>query len=184
MGIARDSRRAFIGDEVARARKKCTVTYYDNLHPRYDVMANPYRDENNDIWEGRKPHHIDPDTGCAEYRTWCVAARINPDGDVVYADASLNHKVNVFIVGDTLRIHDIRFSGDTRMWGYVIRGGKRISIWPASDELEDERIDSMLRAANVDNPVWVKVCKRAREMWLQEIVGRDPLRRYTPEYND
>lgn len=169
---------------MARSKKKCTVTYYDNQHPHYDAMPNPYRDENNDIWEGRKPHHIDPDTGCAVYRTWCVAAKISPEGNVVYADASLNHKVNVFIVGDSLRIYDIRYAGDTRTWGYAICGGKRDCIWPASDELEDERIDSMLRIVNIDNPVWAKVCRRAREMWLEEIASRDPLHRYEPEYSE
>ena len=168
---------------MAKAKRKCTVTYYDNQHPHYDVMANPYRDPNNDIWEGRRPHSVDS-AGYAEYITWCVAARISPDGDVVYADASLNRKVGIFIVGNILRIHDIRYAGDTRMWGYAIRGGKRISTWPASDDLEDERIDSMLRTVNVDNPVWAKVCRRARAMWLEEISNRDPLRRYTPEYND
>lgn len=170
------------GGEEMRIKKNCSVTYYDNMNPRYDVMPNPYRDDNNDIWEGRKPHHIE--NGRKEYITWCGSATLNKNNEVIMADFNLSRKVQVWIFGNMLRIHDIRYDGDTRMWGYAIRDGKHVDTWPASDKLEDARIDSMLRMKNINNPIWKIVCRRAREMWLDEISKRDRLYRYEPEYND
>jgi hypothetical protein len=40
----------------------------------------------------------------------------------------------------------------------------------------------MLDPSNIDCEVWKWVCARAREIWLEEINHRDPLRRYYPEH--
>lgn len=162
------------------------VTYHDNQHPNPNFM-NPYnlfgKDPDNDIWEGRKPHHIE-ETGYYEYRTWFGGARFSPDGRVVVADVSLNYKVTIYIVGDTLRIIDIRHDGDPRAYGYAAAGGQVKDIWPSTFQLEDERIDKMLRLENIDCPIWKPICKRAREIWMEEIANRDRLRRYVPEEID
>ena len=162
-------------------KKKIVVTYHDNQHPHYDTFSNPYFDPDNDIWEGRKPHHIILETGYAEYRTWFGGAILSPDGEVVVADVSFNHKVTVYIANDNLRIVDIRHDGDPGAYGYSTTNGERQNIWPATFDLEDERIDRMLRLKNIDSPLWEPICKRAREMWLKEIETRDVLRRYYPE---
>lgn len=168
-----------------RARKhNFEGTYYDNMYPHYDKCPDFYYDGTHDVWEGRRPHNIDATTGYAEYRTWFGDAVISVEGNIVSADVSLNRKVHVYIIGNRLKIYDIRNDGICDSWGYAIAGSERCSIWPSNHELEDERIDSMLREKNIDCPIWVKVCKRAREMWLSEIAGRDPLYRYTPDYND
>lgn len=160
-----------------------STTYHDNLLPNYEVAPNPYaaKDPDNDIWEGRKPHHVEAQTGYPEYQVWFGFARFNPEGDVVIADFKLNYKVSVFICGDRLQIIDIRYSGDTRAWGYCTRNGRREDAWPANMPLEDERIDRMLQPGNIDSPIWEKVCRRAREMWLEEIANRIPVHRYYPE---
>jgi len=159
-----------------------TTTYKDNLRPNYDTFFNPYNDPGNDIWEGRKPHHIEAETGYPEYQTWFGSVRLNPEGKVIIADVRLNHKVSIFICGDLLHIIDIRYAGDPRAWGYQARNGQREEIWPASEPLEDECIDKMLDPSNIDCEVWKWVCARARGIWLEEINHRDPLRRYYPEH--
>ena len=167
--------------------KKVVVTYRDNQHPNPDFM-NPYnltgKDPNNDIWEGRKPHHIIEETGCAEYRTWFGSALIWPDGRIAHADVSFNHKVTIYIVGDKLTIIDIRHDGDPKAYGYAAENGEVKSIWPAVIPLEDERIDRMLRLKNIDCPIWEPICRRAREIWMEEIASRDRLKRYIPEEID
>ena len=167
--------------------KKVVVTYQDNKHPNPDFM-NPYnltgKDPNNDIWEGCKPHHVIPETGYVEYQTWFGMARISPEGKVVVADAKLSRKVTVYIVGDRLTIIDIRHDGDPRAYGYAAENGEVKSIWPAVIPLEDERIDKMLRLKNIDCPIWEPICRRAREIWMEEIECRDRLRRYEPEEID
>ena len=164
--------------------KKVVVTYHDNQHPNPDFW-NPYnltgKVPNNDIGEGRKPHHIIKETGYSEYRTWFGMARISPEGKVVVADAKLSRKVTVYIVGDRLTIIDIRHDGDPRAYGYATENGEVKSIWPAVIPLEDERIDRMLRLKNIDSPIWEPICRRAREIWMEEIENRDRLRRYEPE---
>ena len=164
--------------------KKSVVTYKDNKRPNPDFW-NPYnltgKDPNNDIWEGRKPHHIIEETGCAEYQTWFGMARINPEGKVVVADAKLSRKVTVYIVGDRLTIIDIRHDGDPKAYGYSAENGEAKSIWPAVMYLEDERIDKMLGLKNIDCPIWEPICRRAREIWIEEIECRDRLKRYEPE---
>lgn len=163
--------------------KKSVPTYKDNQHPNPDFW-NPYnltgKDPNNDIWEGRKPHTVEP-TGYTEYKTWFGGARFSPEGNVVYADVSLNYKVTIYIVGDTLRIIDIRHDGDPRAYGYSAAEGQMKDIWPSTLQLEDERIDRMLRLKNIDCPIWEPICRRAREIWMEEIAKRDRLRRYEPE---
>jgi hypothetical protein len=158
--------------------------YDDNRRPHPDFF-NPYnitgKDPNNDIWEGRKPHHIIFETGYAEYRTWFGMARISPEGIVVVADAKLSRKVTVYIVGDRLTIIDIRHDGDPRAYGYAAENGEVKSIWPEVIPLEDERIDKMLRLKNIDSPIWEQICKRAREIWLEENDNRHILRKYIPE---
>lgn len=167
--------------------KKTAPTYHDNQHPNPDFM-NPYnltgKDPNNDMWEGRKPHHIIPETGCAEYQTWFGSALIWPDGRIAHASVSFNRKVTIYIVGDTLRIIDIRHDGGPRAYGYSAENGEVKSIWPAVIPLEDERIDRMLRLKNIDCPIWEPICRRAREIWMEEIANRDRLRRYEPEEID
>lgn len=103
-------------------------------------------------------------------------------GDVVHADVSLNYKVTIYIVGDTLRIIDIRHDGDPKAYGYCACEGHVNDIWPSVYQLEDERIDKMLRLKNIDCPIWEPICKRAREIWMEEIAGRDRLRRYESDY--
>ena len=172
---------------VRRSNKKSVPTYHDNKHPNPNFW-NPYnltgKDPNNDIWEGRKPHCIDPETGYSEYRTWFGVARYSPEGKVVVADVSLNYKVTIYIVGDTLRIIDIRHDGDPKAYGYSAAGGQLKDIWPSTYPLEDERIDRMLRLKNIDCPIWEPICRRAREIWMEEIENRDVLRRYVPEEMD
>lgn len=167
--------------------KKVVVTYKDNQHPNPNFW-NPYnltgKDPNNDIWEGRKPHHIIPETGYVEYQTWFGSARFSPEGKCVVADVKFNHKVTVYIVGDRLTIIDIRHDGDPKAYGYAAENGEVKSIWPAVIPLEDERIDKMLRLKNIDCPIWEPICRRAREIWMEEIAGRDRLRRYAPEEMD
>lgn len=176
-----------MGRNKNNENKKTVVTYHDNKHPNPDFM-NPYnltgKDPNNDIWEGRKPHHIIKETGYSEYQTWFGMARISPEGKVVVADAKLSRKVTVYIVGDRLTIIDIRHDGDPRAYGYAAENGEVKSIWPAVIPLEDERIDKMLRLKNIDCPVWDKICRRAREIWMEEIEYRDRLKRYVPEEID
>ena len=176
-----------MGRKKNSENKKTVVTYHDNQHCNPNFM-NPYnltgKDQNNDIWEGRKPHHIIKETGYAEYQTWFGMARISPEGKVVVADAKLSRKVTVYIVGDRLTIIDIRHDGDPRAYGYAAENGEVKSIWPAVIPLEDERIDKMLRLKNIDCPVWDKICRRAREIWMEEIECRDKLKRYVPEEID
>lgn len=176
-----------MGKKKNSESKKVVVTYHDNQHPNPNFW-NPYdltgKDPNNDIWEGRKPHHIIKETGCAEYQTWFGMARISPEGKVVVADAKLSRKVTIYIVGDRLTIIDIRHDGDPRAYGYTAENGELKSIWPAVIPLEDERIDKMLRLKNIDCPVWDKIYRRAREIWMEEIECRDRLRRYEPEEID
>ena len=176
-----------MGKKKNSENKKVVVTYHDNKHPNPDFW-NPYnltgKDPNNDIWEGRKPHHIIKETGYAEYQTWFGMARISPEGKVVVADAKLSRKVTVYIVGDRLTIIDIRHDGDPRAYGYAAENGEVKSIWPAVIPLEDERIDKMLRLKNIDCTVWDKICRRAREIWMEEIGRRDRLKRYMPEEID
>jgi len=164
--------------------KRTVVTYKDNQHPDPNFW-NPYnltgKDPNNDIWEGRKPHHIIPETGYVEYQTWFGSARFSPEGKCAVADVSFNHKVTVYIVGDRLTIIDIRHDGDPKAYGYAAENGEVKSIWPAVIPLEDERIDKMLRLKNIDCPIWEPICRRAREIWMEEIGNRDRLRRYEPE---
>ena len=170
-----------------KKEKKHIPAYKDNQHPNPNYM-NPYnltgKDPNNDIWEGRKPHHIIPETGYAEYQTWFGSARISPEGKVVVADVKFNYKVTVYIVGDRLTIIDIRHDGDPRAYGYAAENGEVKSIWPEVIPLEDERIDKMLRLKNIDCPIWEPICRRAREIWMEEIANRDRLRRYEPEERD
>ena len=176
-----------MGKKKNSESKKVVATYHDNQHCNPNFM-NPYnltgKDPKNDIWEGRKPHHIIKETGYAEYQTWFGMARISPEGKVVVADAKLNRKVTIYIVGDRLTIIDIRHDGDPRAYGYAAENGEVKSIWPAVIPLEDERIDKMLRLKNIDCPVWDKICRRAREIWMEEIDGRDRLKRYVPEEID
>ena len=176
-----------MGRKKNNESKKVVVTYHDNQHCNPSFM-NPYnltgKDPNNDIWEGRKPHHIIKETGYAEYQTWFGMARISPEGKVVVADAKLSRKVTIYIVGDRLTIIDIRHDGDPRAYGYAAENGEVKSIWPAVIPLEDERIDKMLRLKNIDCPVWDKICRRAREIWMKEIECRDRLKRYVPEEID
>jgi hypothetical protein len=166
--------------------KKIVTTYHDNQHPNPDFM-NPYnltgKDPNNDIWEGREPHHIIPETGYAEYKTWFGSARFSPEGKCVIANVSFNNKVTVYIVGNRLTIIDIRHDGDPRAYGYAAENGEVKSIWPAVIPLEDERIDKMLILKNIDCPIWEQICKRAREIWLEENDNRHILRKYIPEVN-
>lgn len=110
-------------------------------------------------------------------------ARISPEGKVVVADAKLSRKVTVYIVGDRLTIIDIRHDGDPRAYGYAAENGEVKSIWPVVIPLEDERIDKMLRLKNIDSPIWEQICKRAREIWLEENDNRHILRKYIPEVN-
>lgn len=170
-----------------KQNKKIVPTYKDNQHPNPDFM-NPYyltgKDPNNDIWEGRKPHHIIEETGYAEYQTWFGSARFSPEGKCVVAHVSLNRKVTIHIVGDRLTIIDIRHDGDPKAYGYAAENGEIKSIWPAVIPLEDERIDKMLRLKNIDCPIWEPICRRAREIWMEEIDGRDRLRQYVPEEID
>ena len=168
-------------------KKKTVATYMDNKYPNPNFW-NPYnltgKDPNNDIWEGRKPHHIIEVTGAVEYQTWFGMARFSKDGEVLIADVSFNHKVTVYIVGDRLTIIDIRHDGDPKAYGYAAENGELKSIWPAVIPLEDERIDKMLRLKNIDCPIWEPICRRAREIWMEEISMRDRLRRYVPEEMD
>ena len=167
--------------------KKVVVTYHDNQHPNPNFW-NPYnltgKDPNNDIWEGRKPHHIEPDTGQKVYEVWFGSATFSKDDVLDYADVRFNYKVHLYIIGNRLSIIDIRHDGFTDSWGYCAKDGERQSIWPSNYELEDERIDKMLRLKNIDCPIWEPICRRAREIWMEEIEGRDRLRKYVPEEID
>lgn len=122
--------------------------------------------------------------GCAEYRFWCGEANISENGRIHYASVSLNYKVGLYIIGDRLTIYDIRYDGKPVSWGYSAENGEIKDIWPHKFQLEDERIDAMLREKNISCPVWPRICRRAKEIWLEEISNRPKLKQYTPEYND
>lgn len=159
-------------------------TYYDFMRPNYDRCPDFYFDGTHDIWEGRKPHHINS-LGCAEYRVWFGDARFYPDGRIAVASVNLSPNVNVFIIDENrLKIYDIRYSGKSVSFAYHIKDGKRLELGHSELALEDERIDSMLREKNIDCPVWVKVCRCAKRLWLEEIASREHRYQYIPTYND
>lgn len=134
-----------------------------NRKPRGE---NPYNiwggDPNNDIWEGRKPHHLSS-TGTERYEVWFGAAEIDTKGNVVYANVTLNFEVSVFVLGDYLSILDNR--GPVGVWQYTNTGKDRLPATPRLQYLSADRIEQILRPDHIDHWIWHKTCSRALELY-------------------
>lgn len=83
------------------------------------------------------------------------------DGIVMYAQFNLNSKVCVSIIGNTVIITDIRYSGKTDMWAYS--SCVSASFIGNTHELQDEKIVEYLNATVDDCMFWKMVQNRCKD---------------------
>lgn len=91
------------------------------------------------------------------------------NGEILYFCFSLNSKVTIYIIGDTLNIVDLWRSADIHSRCYY-NGGKSGRIVPSFNErlihpLDPELIEKYLNTKIPDCKIWDMVQKRAKELF-------------------
>lgn len=86
------------------------------------------------------------------------------DDEIDFFSFSLNHKVTIYICGDTLWITDIRYSGKSDVWDYCNNGKLQCEKRNRHD-LEPERIEKYLNTKIPNCKIWDMVQKRAWELY-------------------
>lgn len=87
--------------------------------------------------------------------------------EILYANFSLNHKVSIFICGNTLHILDIRYSGKSDFWEYTNSPDmKQITTNECyRHQLEPEKIELILNTQIENCKFWDMVQSRAKELY-------------------
>lgn len=85
--------------------------------------------------------------------------------EIVFFDFSLNQKVTIYIVGSTLWIVDIRYSGKPDVWDWCNDGTMQHHS-AFRHELEQERIKKYLNTKIPNCKIWDMVQKRAWELYF------------------
>ncbi len=86
------------------------------------------------------------------------------NNEIEFFDFSLNQKVTIYIVGSTLRIVDIRYSGKSDVWDWCNDGSMKHCGLTRHD-LEPERIEKYLNTKIPNCKIWDIVQKRAWELY-------------------
>lgn len=93
-------------------------------------------------------------------------------GELLFAEFSINHKICIYIVGDTVTICDNRYAGKTDEWIYCNHPQKMIyGCHPSKiHELESEKIEQILNS-KIDCKFWKIVRDRVRQLYLEAQVN-------------
>lgn len=119
-----------------------------------------------DMYNGNKPTTKGHKRVSGEYNDkWCTKYG---DGEtfkdkIDFFSFNLNHKINIYICGDTLWITDIRYSGKSDVYDYC-NNGKLQSNNRTRHELEPEKIGKYLNTEIPNCKIWDMIQKRAWEL--------------------
>lgn len=136
-----------------------------------DFLISTFPNYTEQMYEGNQPAgkgHELTNGGCAErWSCWYGCGETSGES-VLWASITINHKINLFVCDDTIRITDIRYSGKSDVWEFCNNGkitfSSTLILKCHLHSLEDEKIERIL-ASEFPGRFWQMVQKRALELY-------------------
>lgn len=141
-----------------------------------DFLCSVFPNFNGEMYDGNIPcgkGHTMVDGGRSDRWSTQYGGGETYNGKILHASFSLNHKVSIFICGNTLHILDIRYSGKFDFWEYTNNSNmKQVTTNERyRHRLESEKIEQILNTKIKNCKFWDLVQERAKELYAQGIIN-------------